>query len=365
MYRVIRILLVSQAIVGVASIRLCAQTSQPVTPLERVLAKYPSREALQTRVDQFKAAHAGEFHAAASDFDLAIRSINGLDFPVVTDVPDGPMPHVSPRPDRLKLIDSRQKWLDLIARCRAKGTQNAIERASFYEQHLDDLTFEANDAFRMVALDILVRGWHDWSHWSEPKLEQIRERVPDIHAYYALREMMPLKSLEARGLARDVLGILLQALLAPNHSAEFLNEADRVVRYSVVFEPDEDVLLLCLSELLDHPDGSTDIHFLSIASAIDDRLPRHRRCELWLDYLDAPISIVREMAVEGIGSSIRKPRSGEPPRPEDAELADRLRQIAQSDPSKGVRRMAATLVREYDTSDVRPTHGRGGGPNSQ
>ncbi len=359
MNRNVKIMIVGQVFVGLVTMRVCAQTDQPATPLERVLAKYPSRETLQARVDQFKATHADAFLATAADFDLAIRSMVGLDFPAAT---DGTSLHASPKPQELRRIYTRDKWMDTIARCRAKGTPNALERANFYEQHLDDMSFERNEAFRMVALEVIASDWQDWSNWTAPKLEDVRSRIPDIHCIYALREIWPHKSVEDRDLARDVTGVLLQALLEPGRRYEFRSEADRVITYSLALNPDEDILLLCLSELLRSQNPIEDTHLLGIASAVDDRLPRDRRRVLWIDYLDAPVAIVREMAVEGIGSSIRKHRPGEDPRPEDEELANRLRQISQSDQNKGVRRMAKTLVREYDTSDTRPTHGRGGGP---
>lgn len=217
----------------------------------------------------------------------------------------------------------------------------------------------------MVALEILVRGWHDWSNWSGAKLHSVRQRVPDIHLVYALREIWPLKTPEVQSLGRDVISVALQIVMDSSHSRECRDQAGTLLRRSAYLVKDEDMLVFCLSELLGDADEIAKDELIGIASAVDDRLPLVRRRVIWLDYLDAPVEVVREMAVEGIGSSIRKPRPSEPPRPEDVELANRLRPIAQSDPSHRVRRMAAAQLRQYDASDTRQTHRRLGVPQSQ
>jgi hypothetical protein len=329
-----------------------AQSTQPVSAFDRVAAKFASRAELKARVAQFRDSHSNEFATAKADFGLAVRSMISLDFPEARDRRGAIAP--SP-PQALPSFGNREHWVAQVARYR-QG--NEIGKATFYENHLDEISVEDCPAFRVVLLDVLLDGWDDWAAWDTQKLRDARNKWPDLHLNYALRPMCKIRNQQDYQDFKDVLPIAIQIIMDRTHSSATRRTAGTVAERIVTFGPDTDILTFSVERVSESPSELERELLVGLVRVMEYRLPPASYRSVWLERLESPDEFVRALAVDYLGDTIRKPRDGEAPRLEDAALAERLRQIAENDPSSRVKVRIQTTLRKYDTSDTRPTHGR-------
>ncbi|UCC29270.1 MAG: hypothetical protein JSU86_13835 [Phycisphaerales bacterium] len=164
-----------------------------------VLARFPSRAELQQRIDEIRRDHPPRYEAARQDFDLAIRSRWTLQGPKWPGKPL-PTPIVKPKLT-LSALMPRNAWANYIREI--DEMEGGDELAQFYRHHLDELCFEDTPELRAVLVDILLNGWDDWSEWGDEKPSVFREKFPDLHRVYAIRELVRLDY-------NDVNGVLLE-----------------------------------------------------------------------------------------------------------------------------------------------------------
>jgi hypothetical protein len=333
---------------------LFAQQMPPAPTLEQVLDNYPSRAELQSRVDEYKTAHAAEFAASRADFDLAIRSMLTLEFP---ESPYAHRRHVKRKPRPLPNYFSRSTVLDQIA----KATQNGhLEIRLFYEQHIEEIVVDETPSLRYVYLDVLLNGWDDWSNWQGDELQEIRQKYPDLHVKYALKDIGRFRNTwDDLNFVADTFGVVLPLVLDTDRGQWVCEEAtDRMVSSARV-RKDPDLLRYCLDAAASATDRDTRMALFRITGPASGALRQPEYREFWVDYLQHPDEWVRTKAVAGILDSIRKPRPGEEPRPRDAELAQMLYEVLQNDPSPRVRNFLQPRLEQYERSDTKPKH-RGG-----
>ncbi len=322
-----------------------------------VVTKYRAPDDLRQRVDTYKSEHAAEFAAAKADFELAVRSIVSLDIPLS---PDHKRRQVIKKRE-LPSLKSRDSLLRSINSFRSNGSPDALQCADFWESHFEDVVIGQTPAHLYVYFDCLLNGWYDWSQWTTPKLIEVREKHPDVYLMYAVRESFYAKlAQETYNLLRDVLPQLLILLEDHTIGPKGCAELESLLEYICSAEKDMDVMKYCVLKYI----AGGGEPYLSVAGIAGTQLNHEQRREFWEPFLVAQNEQVRLRAVSGVGDTIRKPRPGEDPRPEDAALAEQLRQILQNDPSLRVRDQARYKLRLYDKSDTRPTHGRLGVPNS-
>lgn len=337
--------------VGMLCVPALAEDEALTAAWNAVVAKYPTTNELRQRIDAYKSEHSAEFAAAKADFDLAVRSMIGLNFP--------PSPYAmqragGPRKDPMPALIHRDKLTNSIARLRAENGGDYQQYADFYEAHFEEIALEQSPAHRYVYLDCLLNGWQDWSSWTTPKLMEVRERHPDVYLKYSLEKLFVLRSLNDYEVLTDYMPVLLPLLNDASLGRKTRLKAESVTDQLASAAKDSDVMKYCMLKYL----ATNEENFLSVSAAIDDRLPTEARRAFWEPYLSTDNEVVRLYAVGNLGETIRKPRAGEAARPEDAALAERLRQIAENDPSPLVKQSARYKLRLYDTSDTRPTHGR-------
>lgn len=316
-----------------------------------VVAKYPSTDELHQRVSAYKSEHSAEFAAAKADFDLAVRSMVGLDFPPS---PYDARRHGGPQKDPMPALIHRDKLTNSIARLRAETGGDFQRYADFYEAHFEEIALEQSPAHRYVYLHCLLNGWQDWTNWTSPKLVELRQQYPDIFLKYSLDELAPTHTEGDYVICKDFVLVLLEVLGDQSLSNETRYEAGVDARRLAAASKDQDIMRYCVLRYL----SGSNLEYLDVSSSIARQLPTEARRTFWEPHLSTDNEQVRIRAVEFLGGDIRKPRAGEAARPEDAALAERLRQIAENDPSPLVKQSARYKLRLYDTSDTRPTHGR-------
>jgi len=333
---------------------LRAQQVPPAPTLEQVLDNYPSRAELQSRVDAYKAEHPAEFAAAKADFDLAIRSMLTLEFPEPASSQSGIVPF---KRKPLSSFYTRRMMVDDVAMYQQRGD---AERATFYQTHMEEIVVDETPALRYVYLDVLLNGWDDWSNWQHEKLQENRQKYPDLHVRYALDGISWFRfSFEDLEFVVDTFGVVLPLVLDTDRGRWVRDQAERVIVNFDNVRKDLDLLRYCLDAAASATDRDTRMYLFSISSAAGRALRQPEYREFWVDYLQAPDEWVRTKAVAGILDSIRKPRPGEEPRPRDAELAQMLYEVLQNDPSPRVRNFLQPRLEQYERSDTKPKH-RGG-----
>lgn len=335
---------------GIVSARAHGDEPPASTLLQNVLAKYPSRPELQSRVDQFKADHTSEYAAALTDFDLAIRSMLTLEFPRTSEEISR---HGRRKEKILPMFKTRQRWMELIDRY---TTNSETGLAQFCEVHLDEIAIEDCPAFDWVCCGILLQDWTEWEAWQSPKLAAIRSESPHIHKYYAMRH---LAQPSRRTQAKLCFGVGVDFMLDDDMSSVIRKAAGRLVVRMAQSIKDPDLVSLALTKASEAgTDTTAKSDLLSAAGATIEELAPEMRISLCVPFLESDSETIRSFATIAIGKSIRKPRAGEPPRELDSQLASRLASIAEDDPSSRVRELAHRQKLLYDTSDTRPTHGR-------
>jgi hypothetical protein len=339
---------------------LRAQQVPPAPTLEQVLDNYPSRAELQAQVDAYQSAHTVDFDASRADFELAIRSMLTLEFP---ERPNKNRRHVERKPRALPNYYSRSTVVKQIERCRAVPEYS--EWLAFYEQHIEEIVVDETPALRYVYLDVLLNGWDDWANWQGDELQEIRQKYPDLHVKYALKDMHRFRSTwDDLNFVADTFGLVLPLVLDMDRGRWVRDQARSVVTGFALVRKDVELLRFSINAAMNASDKDTRLDLLTISSAASHALPGPEYLEFWVDYLEAPDEWIRTKAVGGIVGRIRKPRPGEEPRPRDAELAQMLYDVLQNDPSPGVRNFLQPRLEQYERSDTKPSHGRGriGGP---
>ncbi len=177
-------------------VRWVPATAEQATPAEAVVAKYPSPDDVARQMRELNAARPGDVNAIREDFDLAVRSAVGLTLPRI----QGYGQSVSAKTPLLRGIKTRQTLESTIARLRER--EGAEERVGFYRTHFEELAINEAPEPALVMMDVLAHGWDNWSQWDEEheKLNEAREKVPDLHRVYAVRELQRLGHKPAIGL---------------------------------------------------------------------------------------------------------------------------------------------------------------------
>ena len=119
------------------------------------LARYPSPEELQQRVDEFRAHDPEAWQAARADFDLAIRShyTLGEQVPKVAGRKQL-IPHVPPRWPRVTGLTTREALKGYIERL--NSTPGAEARIQFYRDHMEDYCVDNTPTLRTALADVSV-----------------------------------------------------------------------------------------------------------------------------------------------------------------------------------------------------------------
>lgn len=321
-----------------------------------VLAKYPSAEDLQRKVDEFKRENPAEFAAALDDLAEAVRFNLGLERPL-----KGPQPIVF-REWVLYLPPLRPFYEQISDDERIKDKDISPNWVAFLREHIDKLTVEYRPATRMVALDVLLNGWNDWSDWESDRLRGYRERYPDIDRLAAMRLLMEYDAYyhqeQHKGGAPDhaeepinLTGLCLRLL----YDAEISSELRREVTYPLKdIQHREEVLDflirgdLAISDPLARP-GS------GVMQSVSRRMNVEARLDFWLPYLSHPDPSLRMLAVIEVGSTRRRPRDMAPEQHRDWETIQRLRLLAEGDPDQVVRSKANSAIQRL--LDDRPPRG--------
>jgi hypothetical protein len=230
----------------------------------------------------------------------------------------------------------------------------------FYEQHIEEIVVDETPSLRYVYLDVLLNGWDDWSNWQGDELQEIRQKYPDLHVKYALKDIGRFRNTwDDLNFVADTFGVVLPLVLDTDRGQWVCEEAtDRMVSSARV-RKDPDLLRYCLDAAASATDRDTRMALFRITGPASGALRQPEYREFWVDYLQHPDEWVRTKAVAGILDSIRKPRPGEEPRPRDAELAQMLYEVLQNDPSPRVRNFLQPRLEQYERSDTKPKH-RGG-----
>ena len=323
-----------------------------------VFAKYPSPAELQARIDSFREANPQAFAAARDDFGLAIRSKLGLKGPKA---PWYKPPHVRPRGLQLKYrLKPRSSYEEAIANAESRPGGEAV--AQFLREHIDDYAVEFTPALRLVVIDVLLNGWDDWSKWEGERLTEYREEFPDLHRAIAVRLLHQIKLKDAVRRMKsgepspvdgfpDANGILLRMLVDP--------ELPRYTRKGVQSTVDRisgnfDALRFVVSCALERQDAAVRRSCYSCMQTLSKGVPGDKLQAFWIGHLDSEDDWVRTAAVQQVGHGVLRTRAlpiGSDP---NRYVVDRLRRIAENDPSDQVRRQARRAVKSYDDDSPPP-----------
>lgn len=315
------------------------------------LAKYPSPEDLQERIDSFKRERADEFEAARRDFELAMRS--GLELTPIVFADER-------QPVRIK------KWRAHMPVFRPIIEQNIVDfraenrgllRAAFYEAHLEDLTVEPTGALRYVLLDVILNGWDDWEAWTSERLEEYRRRYPDLYRRSALGLLSLMNHRVSTGALRmdatidkpeslRASGVLLRMLLDSETSPRLA----AIVQVSVQrIRNDVDALDFVVKLALDaeSPERLRNNGRYCMGS-LTESLPLDQQRDYWVQHLDSNDYSIRSAAVSRVGINIDLLKKDAKEQATNAQLAQRLRRMAAFDPDPRIRLEASRRVTAYE-----------------
>lgn len=309
-----------------------------------VFAKYPPPQELLAQVESFKREHPDDFSLARADFDLAVRSNREFEAPKIQGQPE---PHVI-REWPLGTIGGRD-FYDAFVLPELANTPYAEANIAFVKQHMDEFTVEFTPALRMVAIDVLLNGWTDWSKWNSERLQEYRRRYPDIYQWDALWIVQYyVTHLDDPSLDGLFLELLLNDSL-PANVRKGLRNVD-FAAHNVVDMLD---FVVACYERAENPEVRQNCW--SHIHRISERVSKEQRRAFWLKYLDSPDKMLHSLAVGELGTTrLREPGAplqGHPDEP----IVNRLRDIAANDPDESIRRDARGAVKTF--LDDRPPRG--------
>lgn len=248
----------------------------------RVLARFPTREELQQRINEARRSNQESFSLAIQDFGEAIRVSRSLSGPPWPGKRSPGVPHVKRGPV-LSELKTPDMWS--MSFRNADEIEIGSEWVQFYRAHLDELTLDDSSAqLSLVLIDIVLNGWHDWTNWDHAKLVKLREKFPELHRVYAIRELRRLK-------IDDIGGILLEQLIQPDIAPELFFPVREGVKELVKPEDSFELVL--------------DTYLQSNDPVIRTRMERHLRGfsaragkgakvkQIWRPFLESDIPLLR------------------------------------------------------------------------
>lgn len=163
---------------------------------EDVLSKYPSPGQVKASIRKLRLTDRAAFEQIRADFDLAIRSNEGLERPRPAHIPR----RIAPSEPGLRALVTREFVETWLAEHGEESQWKEI--ADYYARHLDEVTLEKHEASGLVLMDVVANGWDDWSQWDpqNERLNKVRAEFPDLHRTYAVRELVRLGHKPAIGL---------------------------------------------------------------------------------------------------------------------------------------------------------------------
>ncbi len=301
---------------------------------ENVLQRYPSPEEWLRRAEELKRADPAAYAATRLDFDLAIRSVYCLQAPRVGEPRNQ---HVADRWPRLVPVPTRREILETIPYF--KGQPGFEEFEAFMLEHLDERVVEDTPRLKIVLAEVLINGWDEWSAWGEHEmLREVRDQFPFVHRYEAWQLADKYDMLDFVGLA-----------------LRYFNDEDRFAQDCGGIE--HIVSKACDLELLGYllqrwQDMRTGFPFVSIGSGMIVQPEQHARVrDVWAKYLNSPVDILRAEAVTQTGEMIRRIRRHSRGQENSDNLQEKLRLMAQTDPSGDVRRRAQRGLEDIQNTE--------------
>lgn len=329
-----------------------------------VFAKYPSSEELQRRIEQFRREHPDEFAGARADFDTAIRFLHNQPPPSARDIAavHGKVPH---RIHRWRLqFPHHREWL-LQHEAEQGGNDGTPARVLFVREHIDELTVDFSLALRMVALDVILNGWDDWSAWTTDRLKGYRKRYPDIYRIVAVnlrgqlnhelwqrkRRGEPTADLEVDDGLRAQ-GLFLRMLMETEASEELRRH---IRSQAKKIHADLDALDFVVKlALVGESRADRRNNGRSCMGSLTESLPLDQQRDFWVQYLDSDDFSIRSYAVSRVGISINLLKKDPQEPATNRQLAERLRKIAASDPDSRIRHEAQRRVAAYEDDSPPP-----------
>lgn len=248
----------------------------------RVLARYPTQEQLQQRIDEAVKLNSIAYTLAMQDFGEAIRLSRSLSGPPWPGKKSPGVPHIKRGP---VLSDLKTPAMWAISFRKADKIELGSEWVKFYRSHLDELTIDENSPLLQEALiDIVLNGWHDWSNWDHEKLVRLREKFPELHRVYALRELRRLK-------IKEIGSVLLELLIQPNLAQELFFPVREGVKELV--NPN-DAIEFFLDTYMQSNNPMIRTHMEHFIPPFSDRAGNGSRVkQIWRPHLESEIPLLR------------------------------------------------------------------------
>ncbi|HRX87515.1 MAG TPA: hypothetical protein P5572_21020 [Phycisphaerae bacterium] len=218
--------LISAWVLVVGGAVVAAARGDAGTDVEAILAKYPSAAEVAAEVEQLPAESVA---AVREDFDLALRTTLSMKYPP----PGAPLPR-SGRRLILSALDTREgveRWLR-----KHQDDPQMQECWKFLNEHTDELTLSDHPQLPVIMMQVLDRGWSDWTAWQGANECQLtaRRKWPELHQIYACRELGRLRFTPA-------IGILIRTALDEQKPTELRKAAfgalDDIGDYENVIRP--------------------------------------------------------------------------------------------------------------------------------
>lgn len=303
------------------------------------LARYPSPEEWQRRVETAKRDKPNEFAAARTDYDLAIRSVYIYK-----------LYETMPIEDRIgKQVLIRGLWTrDMIADStnRIQDVEKKAQAERFWREHIEEFVVDDSPIMRLVLAEAMLDEWEDWSGWTEnDELVAIKNKFPRLHRHYAwtLVNVMAIN---------DFNGLALRWIAGATPGAFADADDSNAAVMCISRDPNIDILDFWLKAIARSEDRQLQSGLTCIARSFDNRDSPAMR-DAWAPYLTHANEVVRGEAVLRVAEMVRRIRIASRGRDNSDDLQARLQTLADSDSDSEVRSRAKYALEEIRKAEWR------------